>query len=229
MTVDASSKGLGAVLSQLINGLEFTVAFASRTLSSSEANYSTIEREALACLWAVEKCKMYIWGSRFQLVTDHKPLMYMLGDSNSNKAPSRLVRLLARLQEFNFDFKYIPGGRNIRADCLSRITLENADTDDPSTDSDGDVVFTINDATLNSKLSEDERIECIKSDSCLERGNRFLVHGWPNDRSLSMQDRCFSQVAAELSIVNDILFRNDKYVPPEGLRSKIFPLPMKDI
>ncbi|KAJ1189087.1 hypothetical protein NDU88_005838 [Pleurodeles waltl] len=76
--VDASMKGLGAVFGQWVGGQERTIAFASRSLSEAEINYSTIEREALACVWAVYKFKTYIWGMACTLFTDHKPLVFLM-------------------------------------------------------------------------------------------------------------------------------------------------------
>lgn len=61
ITRDTSDYGLGTVLTQLHpDGVEWVIAFASRTLSKSERKYSTVEKEALACVWAVEKWRMYV-------------------------------------------------------------------------------------------------------------------------------------------------------------------------
>lgn len=68
ITTDPSDYGLGAVLTQLhSNNHERIVAFASRTLSAAERKYSTTEKEALACVWAVERWHTYVWGHRFTL------------------------------------------------------------------------------------------------------------------------------------------------------------------
>ncbi|KAJ1103617.1 hypothetical protein NDU88_001038, partial [Pleurodeles waltl] len=134
IAVDASMKGLGAVFGQWVDGREHTIAFASRSLSDTEVNYSTIEREALACVWAVHKFKTYIWGMACTLYTDHKPLVFLMDGNGLGKASSRLVRLLSKLQEFNLDVKYIPGGKNVRADCLSRLPLPLTDTEQEDTE-----------------------------------------------------------------------------------------------
>lgn len=77
LTTDASNYALGAVLSQIQNNTEKPIAFGSRTLSNTEENYSTTEKEALAIMWAVEKYRPYLFGNKFVLVTDHKPVTFI--------------------------------------------------------------------------------------------------------------------------------------------------------
>ena len=66
--------GLGAVLSQLRDAEEHPVTYISRKLLPNERNYSTVEKEALAIKWAVDKLRYYLLGREFTLVTDHAPL-----------------------------------------------------------------------------------------------------------------------------------------------------------
>ena len=102
ITVDASLYGLCVILAQRVAGKDQSIAFASRSLKPAETRYSTIEREALACSWAVEKFKMYVWGRRFDLVTDHKPIVNILSGCSSGSVSARLLCLVSKLQEFNF-------------------------------------------------------------------------------------------------------------------------------
>lgn len=75
ITTDASSKGLGAVLSQEVNEGEKTIAFAYRLLpGGEELHYLVMDKEALAVFWAVKKFRNFVWTNIFKIRTDHKPL-----------------------------------------------------------------------------------------------------------------------------------------------------------
>ena len=94
------------------------VAFVSRSLSDAETRYSQSERDALAVVFSCERFKNYVYGLRFTVVIDHKPLLKLYSPSCS-EPPTRIHRWSLRLQEFDFKLEYEPGMNNI-ADILSR-------------------------------------------------------------------------------------------------------------
>lgn len=127
LTTDASNFALGAVLSQGPVGSDKPIAYASRTLSNTETKYSTIEKELLAIIWAVKYFRPYLYGNKFTIYTDHRPLAWLYSLKEPN---SKLIRWRLRLEEFNFDIKYKKGPQNTNADALSRIKVHAIDNDD---------------------------------------------------------------------------------------------------
>lgn len=117
---DASAEGLGAVLSQEYEGDFRPVAFASRSLSTAEKNYSVIEKEALALIFAVKKFRAYLFGSHFNIITDHQPLASL---DKIKDSYGRIERWRLLLSEYSYTIIYRKGDKNILADELSRQTI----------------------------------------------------------------------------------------------------------
>lgn len=133
LTTDASIHAIGAILSQGEIGKDLPIAYASRTLNKAETNYSTIERELLAIVWAVKHFRPYLFGRKFKIVTDHKPLTWLF----SIKDPgSRLVRWRLKLEEYDYEIVYKAGKINTNADALSRPPVNNIGINDSQTNLD---------------------------------------------------------------------------------------------
>ena len=117
LRTDASDVGLGAVILQEREGKLHPVIFASKKLNGAERNYSVVERECLAVVWAVKKFEPYLYGVHFILETDHQALQYLNKSKTEN---GRLMRWALCLQQYSFTTRVIPGEDNVGADYLSR-------------------------------------------------------------------------------------------------------------
>ncbi len=123
LTTDASCSGLGAVLSQVMDdGEEKVIAYASRTLSDAEKNYSATELECLAVVWATDNFRHYLYGRKFTVWSDHNPLVYL---NNAKNKHSKVTRWRLDLAEYNYEIKYKKGIKNTNADALSRVNEVN--------------------------------------------------------------------------------------------------------
>ena len=119
LQTDASDKAIGAILMQEYDDIKFPVYFISRRLQQREEHYSTIEKECLAIVWAVQKLQIYLYGQTFVLQTDHQPLTYLKKNKVSN---GRLMRWAMVLQQYDFTIECIKGKDNC-ADFMSRTDI----------------------------------------------------------------------------------------------------------
>ena len=113
---NTSPGGLGAVLTQLDDqGRERVVSYASRSLREHEKNYSVFLLEQLAASWAIDHYYVYLKGSKFKLLVDHRPM-----ETLSTIHTKTLNRLQQQMSEYTFIIEYRPGKDNQVADALSR-------------------------------------------------------------------------------------------------------------
>ena len=135
LNVDASQKGLGAVLYQRHGSENRVVCFASRTLTAAEQKYHlhSGKLEFLALKWAItERFSDYLcFGPPFSVYTDNNPLVYVMTTAKLNATGLRWV---ANLSNYQFSIHYKPGKQNSDADGLSRRPLDLSETVNPLTE-----------------------------------------------------------------------------------------------
>ena len=115
---DANDYAIGVVLGQREDKKAFVIYYASKTLDSAQANYTTTEKEFLAVVFALEKFRSYIVGSPVTIFTDHAALKYLLSKQDTKPWLTRWILLC---QEFNLTIKDKKGVENVVANHLSRL------------------------------------------------------------------------------------------------------------
>nr|KYP55996.1 Retrovirus-related Pol polyprotein from transposon 17.6 [Cajanus cajan] len=122
---DASNYALGAVLAQRVDRLPRVIYYASKTLDVAQANYTTMENELLAIVFALDKFRSYLLGSHVIIFIDHAALKYLLKKVDSKPT---LIRWMLWLQEFDLDICDRSRAQNLVVDHISRI--ERAEEED---------------------------------------------------------------------------------------------------
>ena len=121
LAVDASDVAVGTVLLQEgKDGVDHPICYFSRKFTKSQRNYSTIEKECLSMILALQHFEVYVSASTLPVIvfSDHNPLVFLHKLKNNNQ---RLMRWSLLLQGYNLEIRHIKGKDNLIADCLSRV------------------------------------------------------------------------------------------------------------
>ncbi|CAG2249684.1 Retrovirus-related Pol polyprotein from transposon 17.6 [Mytilus edulis] len=117
LDTDASGSGIGAVLSQIQNGEEKVISYASKTLNDAQRKYCTTRRELLAVVMFVKYFRHFLWGRHFKIRTDHASLVWL---KNFKDPEGILARWLTVLDTYDFTLEHRKGSLHTNADSLSR-------------------------------------------------------------------------------------------------------------
>ena len=120
LAVDASDVGCGAMLFQEgPDGIDHPVCYYSRKFNKHQRNYSTVEKECLGMILAVQHFEIYVSSGAYPILvyTDHNPLTFLHRMKNKNR---RIMRWSIFLQEYDLEIQHVAGKDNIIPDALSR-------------------------------------------------------------------------------------------------------------
>ena len=116
LQTDASMRGIGAYLFQVVDGKEVPIEFLSKAFAKEQTRWSTFEQEAYAIFYALRKWDHLLRDAKFTLQTDHRNLVFI----NSNGS-AKVKRWKLLIQEYDFNIEHIAGVKNVVADTFSRL------------------------------------------------------------------------------------------------------------
>ena len=220
VSADASSFGLGAVLLQRSNAGEWRpIAYASRSLSETERRYAQIEKEALAVTWSCEKFSDYVLGSRFEIETDHKPLVPILSSKHLNDLPPRVLRFRLRMAKFDYSISHVAGKLLYTADALSRDPIPEQE----STTLQEEVEAFVNSLTEALPASE-QRLEVYRraqeQDEVCAQVREYCRTSWPKKTLVSSNLIPYWKAQNCLTLCNDLLLYNSRIVVPKSMQQE---------
>ncbi|KAK6743719.1 hypothetical protein RB195_010799 [Necator americanus] len=225
VAADASDHGIGAVILHMMpDGTGKAIWHASRSLTAAERNYGQIEKEGLALIFAVSKFHRYIYGRRFKLLTDHKPLLHIFGPKKVVPVytANRLQRWKLILLGYDFEIEYQKTTEFGQADVLSRlIPPRPAQTEDIVIAKIEQDILAVQSAAVKAlpvtrKTTEEES----RKDERVSQVIWMLQTGtWPSKPK--EQINSWKALSRELSVQNGCLYFGHRIVVPTSLQEAV--------
>ena len=223
VSADASSYGLGGVLLQKWDEEWRPVAYMSRSLTPTEQRYAQVEKEALGLTWACERFRNFLIGKHFQMETDHKPLLSLLGSQALDALPPRIQRFRMRLMRYSYSISHVPGKCLWTADTLSRAPVEreeNPADKELFEDTNIYVDMVLENLPASADYLEELR-EQLRRDSVCARVMQLCAEGWLTHGSKEPALRLYSAEQAFLTVQDGVLLKGHRLVIPSTMRNDV--------
>ena len=227
LACDASPVGVGAVISHTYpDGKEKPIAYASRKLTKAENNYAQIQKEALGIVYGVQKFKQYLLGRKFNLHTDHKPLLSIFHPQKGipEVAASRLQRWAITLSAYDYEVRYQPSAQHGNADALSRLPLDHDEA--LESDEEEEIVCVIEEQQLDKLPLRGKDIKkATEQDPILSQAFNYTLHGWPDfERAVPKNVKPYFHKRTQLTLRNGCLLSGLRVVIPHKHRQEVLKL-----
>ena len=218
LQTDSSRSGLGATLLQ--EGKP--IAYASKSLTSSEKNYAQIELECLGILFGLRRYYHWVYGRPVIVETDHLSLIPIF-KKPLHLCPARLQRMMIQMQRFDIDVRFRPGKQIPVPDTLSRKSV--SDTCPALSESlEVQVNFVMSSLPVSDKKLEEIKLQ-TEQDEQLAVLKQVVLDGWPVYRKQCRPEILdFWNYREELAVFDGLIMKGQKLVIPRSMRSRLLEL-----
>ena len=200
------------------------IYYASCPLTSTQSRYPQIDSEALSIYWAIKRFHLFVYGTEFKVITDHK-LLVSLFNNPSSKPSARIEHWLLDLQQYRFTVGYRSGASN-PADYASRHPIGDTESKEYEAEAEEHVTFVAKNAMpkairlaeMENAVAKDKTLQAVIS--AVKSG---IWHKAPDTVSLSELSR-YGKIKAQLTCNETLYLMSDRIVVPAALQERIVDL-----